>query len=222
MKAGFEQRDSGKIREKYRKLKTKYHDVKLHNLKATGRDRKIWHLYDLADSVWGHRPVAAKKTIDTDKDETEVFDGDVNCNDDEDDDVQPSKAKKSKKDSKMVVKFGRGTGGKRDANVSSDNYLVDKLVELEEKRMDNEMKLQRERLEAERATREAQMQFQRDMMNMMVQMQQTHSHSTQFSPVHASQRFYEPQFTPERGGQRAFKEPTDHPEFARSLYDFHE
>ena len=36
-------------------------DVKLHNLKATGRDRKIWHLHDLADSVWGHRPVAAKK-----------------------------------------------------------------------------------------------------------------------------------------------------------------
>ena len=43
-------------------------DVKLHNLKAAGRDRKIWHLYDLADSVWGHRPVAAKKTIDTDED----------------------------------------------------------------------------------------------------------------------------------------------------------
>lgn len=154
--------------------------------------------------------------------QTEVFDGDVNSNDDEEDDVQPSKAKKSKKDSKMVVKFGRGTGGKRDANVGSDNYLVDKLVELEEKRMDNEMKLQRERLEAERATREAQMQFQRDMMNMMLQMQQTNSHSTQFSPLHASQRFFEPQFTPETGGQRAFKEPTDHPEFARSLYDFHE
>lgn len=81
------------------------------------------------------------------------------------------------------------------------------------------MKLQCERLEAERATREAQMQFQRDMMNMMLQMQQTNSQSTQFSPLHASQR---PQFTPERGGQRAFKEPTVQPEFARSLYDFHE
>ena len=31
-------------------------DVKLHDLKATGRDRKIWHLYDLTDSVWGDRP----------------------------------------------------------------------------------------------------------------------------------------------------------------------
>ena len=29
--------------------------------------------------------------------QTEVFDGDVNSNDDEEDDVQPSKAKKSKK-----------------------------------------------------------------------------------------------------------------------------
>ena len=43
-------------------------DVKLLNLKATGRDRKILHLYDLADSVWGDKTwVAAKKPIDTKK-----------------------------------------------------------------------------------------------------------------------------------------------------------
>lgn len=97
MEAGFEERETFKIREKYRKLKTKYHDVRLHNLKATGRDRKIWHLYDLADSVWGHRPVAARKPIDTDTDMTGIADGEISFIDDKEDDAEPSKA--------MIINF---------------------------------------------------------------------------------------------------------------------
>ena len=41
-------------------------DVKDHNLNATGRSRKEWIHYTVADDVWGHRPIATAKVTDTD------------------------------------------------------------------------------------------------------------------------------------------------------------
>ena len=41
-------------------------DVKDHNLTATGRSRKEWIHYAVADDVWGHRPTASAKVTDTD------------------------------------------------------------------------------------------------------------------------------------------------------------
>ena len=145
--------------------------------------------------------------------QTGIADGEISFIDDKEDDAEPSKAKMPKKESKLVVKFGRNGGAKRGVNAGdSDNYLIDKLVELEEKRLENEMKLQRERMEADKAAREAQMQFQRDIMTMMLQTQQPYSHSAQFPLAHAPHSLFEPQFTHE-------KEPANHPGYARSLYD---
>jgi hypothetical protein len=43
-----------------------FSDVREHNLRKTGRSRKEWIFYDLANTVWGNRPVASKTTHDTD------------------------------------------------------------------------------------------------------------------------------------------------------------
>jgi uncharacterized protein YdaU (DUF1376 family) len=48
-----------------------------------------------------------------------------------------------------------------------DTYFVDKLVELEEKRLEEQMKLERERMEHESKAKEAQIAFQRDMLAIM-------------------------------------------------------
>ena len=48
-----------------------------------------------------------------------------------------------------------------------DTYFLDKLVELEEKRLKEQMQLERERMEHERKAKEAQIAFQRDMLGIM-------------------------------------------------------
>jgi hypothetical protein len=50
-----------------------------------------------------------------------------------------------------------------------DTYFVDKLVELEEKRIMDQTKLERERMEHERKAREDQLAFQREILAMMQQ-----------------------------------------------------
>ena len=55
----------------------------------------------------------------------------------------------------------------------SEKYFVTKWQCWKKKRMNQQMQLEAQRLESERATREANLQFQRDMMQMMLQMHQS-------------------------------------------------
>ena len=54
----------------------------------------------------------------------------------------------------------------------NDKYFIDQMIEFENKRMEQQMKLERERLQAKSAAREATLQFQREMMQAMMQMNQ--------------------------------------------------
>lgn len=185
---GFEKREVDKIRSKYRKLKMKYNDVKDHNLTATGRSRKEWIHYTVADDVWGHRPTASAKVTDTDdfeledKQENSLSLSNVPVQSISDNEGEPTVAKKIKLagqagSSKAVVKIQPGTKifrkKKTEMNVMADNdkYFIDQMVELEKTRMEQQMKMERERLQAEIAAKEANIKFQREMMEMMMQMQ---------------------------------------------------
>ena len=92
------------------------------------------------------------------------------------DEPHPKKAKAG--GSKVVVKFQPGKSKllkkQTEAKIMADSekYFVDQMVVLEEKRMNQQMQLETERLEAEQATREANLQFQREIMQMMLQMHQ--------------------------------------------------
>lgn len=68
----------------------------------------------------------------------------------------------------------------------NDKYFIDQMIEFENKRMEQQMKLERERLQAEIAAREATLQFQRDMMQTMMQMNR---HPLQAPPQ--QQHFYD-------------------------------
>ena len=57
---------------------------------------------------------------------------------------------------------------------NNEKYLVDKLVKLEETRMEQQLKIERERMEKEQAQHQATLQFQREMVQMMMQIQHTH------------------------------------------------
>ena len=80
-------------------------------------------------------------------------------------------------ESKTVKKFqSRKRIQSADSQQLGDNekYLVDKLVKLEETRMEQQLKIERERMENEQAQHQATLQFQREMVQMMMQMQHTH------------------------------------------------
>ena len=129
--------------------------------------------------------------------------------------------KKQKRDSKAVgVKFKRGSKREFKSIVDGDNYFIEKMVEIEEKRMENELKMQRERLEAEKANRDAQMKFQKYLMYMMLQMQRP-----QPTHVHPHSLYGPAQFTPEIDGRRHNFEVADESNqpgsFCRNLmYEF--
>ena len=90
------------------------------------------------------------------------------------DEPHPKKAKAG--DFKVVVKFQPGKSEllkkQTEAKIMADSekYFVDQMVVLEEKRMNQQMQLETQRLEVEQATSEANLQFEREMMQMMLQM----------------------------------------------------
>ena len=67
-----------------------------------------------------------------------------------------------------------------------DTYFVDKLVELEEKRIMDQTKLERERMEHERKAREDQFAFQREMLAMMQQQFQSGMQQQKHPPFNQS------------------------------------
>ena len=104
-------------------------------------------------------------------------------------------------ESKTLKKFpSRKRIKSADSQQLGDNekYLVDKLVKLEETRMEQQLKIERERMEKEQAQHQATFQFQREMMQMMMQMQHTHQtvqpslHSLHQLPQHMQQPDYFP------------------------------
>lgn len=98
--------------------------------------------------------------------------------------------------SKAVVKIQPGTKifckKKTEMNVMADNdkYFIDQMVELEKTRMEQQMKMERERLQAEIAAREANIKFQRETMEKMMQMQMQ-QHPLQAPQPPPQKHFYE-------------------------------
>ena len=80
-------------------------------------------------------------------------------------------------ESKTVQKF---QSRKRIINADSqqlgdnEKYLVDTLVKLDETRMEQQLKIERELMEKEQAQHQSTLQFQREMMQLMMKMQQLH------------------------------------------------
>jgi hypothetical protein len=68
-----------------------------------------------------------------------------------------------------------------------DTYFLDKLVELEEKRIMDQTELERERMEHERKAREDQLAFQREMLAMIQQQFQRGMQQQEHPPFKQSQ-----------------------------------